>query len=155
MSRRLRRVPSNWEHPKKENGDYQPMYDQYYGDALDEWLKNHQMWQDGTHPDLQDNPQRKTEFPFFALWDGDAPEINYYHTKKYCEEDLTHIQLYEDVSEGTPVSPVFKASELENLCEYAAEHCTTFASFKATKEQWMEMLTKNMVFHKQGNIIFT
>ena len=74
------------------------------------------------------------------MWGGNPPDVEYYQTKKYLPEELTHIQLYETTSEGTPKSPVFKADELEILCEYAAENCTTFASFKATKEEWFEAL---------------
>lgn len=39
MGRELRSVPANWEHPKKDNGEYQPMFNEYYGDALNEWIK--------------------------------------------------------------------------------------------------------------------
>ncbi len=52
-------------------------------------------------------------------------------------------QLWETTSEGSPTSPVFET--LDALCEYAAENCTTFADFKASKEQWMQMLQRNMV----------
>ena len=36
MGRELRKVPANWEHPKDEDGKYHPMYNQYYGDALND-----------------------------------------------------------------------------------------------------------------------
>lgn len=153
MGRELRKVPANWEHPKREDGSYQPMYDKFYGDAFNDWLKEHNQWLDGTHPDLKDNPELKEEYPFFAMWGGSPPDVEYYHTKKYLPEELTHIQLYESTSEGTPQSPVFKNDEFEKLCEYAAENCTTFASFKATKEEWMKMLSDGFVYHQQGNII--
>lgn len=61
-------------------------------------------------------------------------------------------QLWETTSEGSPITPVFKT--LDELCEYAEEHCTTFGSFKATKEEWKEMLTRDFVHHKDGNFIF-
>lgn len=154
MGRELRKVPANWEHPKKDDGDYQPMFNEYYGDVLNEWIENHRQWEAGTHPDLIDDPNLKTEYPFYAMWGGNPPDVYYYHTKKYSPEELTHIQLYENTSEGTPKSPVFKANELENLCEYAAEHCTTFAHFKATKEEWFKMLSDDFVYHQEGNNMF-
>ena len=154
MGRELRKVPEGWEHPKNNDGSYQPMYDRFYGDALNDWLKENQQWEDGTHPDLVDHPERKEKYPFFAMWDGGPPDVNYYQTKKYKPEELTHIQLYETTSEGTPKSPVFKANELEKLCEYAAKNCTTFADFKITKEEWFRMLSDGFVFTKRGNVIF-
>jgi hypothetical protein len=56
-------------------------------------------------------------------------------------------QLWEDCSEGSPVSPVF--ATLEELCAWCETGATTFGSFRATKEQWMEMLSGGMVHHKE------
>lgn len=154
MGRELRKVPANWEHPKRRDGSWQPMRNEFYGDELNEWIINNSKWNNGTHPDLLTSRTTKEEYPFYAMWAGNPPCVEYYHTRKFSEEELTHIQLYESTSEGTPVTPVFKADELEKLCEYAAEHATTFGSFKATKEEWLKMLKNDFVFHKQGNAIF-
>jgi hypothetical protein len=154
MGRELRQVPEGWEHPKRDDGSYQPMYDTYYGDAIKEWFKEHRQWEKGTHPDLKENSALKEEYPFYAMYHGDPPDVNYYQTKKYKKEELTHIQLYETTSEGTPKSPVFHASEFEKLCEWAAENATTFAHNKASKEEWMKMLSNGFVFHQEGNVIF-
>ncbi len=154
MGREIRKVPANWEHPKLDNGNYQPMYDEYYGDVLNDWIKENNLWSKGTHPDLIESPRIKDEYPFYAQYHGGPPDVDFYHTRKYNSEELTHIQLYETTSEGTPKSPVFKAEEFEKLCEYAAENCATFADFKATKEEWMNMLNDGIVFHKQGNMMF-
>ena len=61
-------------------------------------------------------------------------------------------QLWETCSEGSPVSPVF--ATLDDLCGYAAAHCTTFASHKASAEQWRAMLDEGYVRHveKFGNV---
>lgn len=154
MGRELRKVPANWEHPKMSDGSFQPMFNRYYGDALAEWIKENDEWNAGTHKDLIGNPERKLEYPFYAMWGGNPPDVEFYQTQKYSPEELTHIQLYETTTEGTPKSPVFRADEFEQLCEYAAEHCTVFASFKASKEQWMQMLSEGLVFHHEGNSIF-
>ena len=154
MGRELRRVPANWEHPKQDNGNYQPLLNTFYGDVMAEWLKDHNKWLDGTHEDIVDNPERKEEYPFYAMYHGEAPDVDFYQTRRYSDNELTHIQLYETTSEGTPKSPVFKADEFEKLCEYAEEHCTTFARYKATKEEWMKMLGDGIVFHQEGNMIF-
>lgn len=131
------------------------MFNRYYGDAIEEWLIEHKKWECGTHPDLIENPDLKKEYPFYSMWNGNPPDIDFYQKVKYKPEDLTHIQLYETTSEGTPITPIFKASELEKLCEYAAEHCSVFADYAATKDEWMEMLSDGFVYHKSGNVIFT
>lgn len=61
-------------------------------------------------------------------------------------------QLWETTSEGSPSSPVF--STLEMLCEWCADHATTFGSFTATKEEWMKMLKDDFVVHQEGRIMF-
>jgi hypothetical protein len=154
MGRELRKVPANWEHPKNDNGQYHPMYNEYYGDALNDWLKKHNQWLDGTHPDLVDKPERKEEYPFYAMWGGNPPDVEYYQTRKYLPEELTHIQLYETTSEGIPISPVFKTDELDKLCEWAEENATTFGNAKTTKDNWFKMLNDGFVIHKEGNVIF-
>lgn len=154
MGREIRKVPANWEHPKKDNGGYQPLYKEYYEDAFNEWLDNHNKWADGTHADLKEHPEYKSDYPFYAMYGGNPPDVEYYQTRKYNEDELTHIQLYENTSEGTPLSPVFRADEFENLCEWAAENASTFADHKASKEDWMKMLSDGLVFHQEGNVIW-
>ena len=61
-------------------------------------------------------------------------------------------QLWEDCSEGSPVSPVF--STLDDLCAWAEINATTFASFTATADEWKEMLDGGIVHHKEGSNVF-
>jgi len=60
-------------------------------------------------------------------------------------------QLWETTSEGSPKSPVF--NDFDSLCEWCASNASTFASFKASKEEWKQMLDDGFVAHKQGNVI--
>ena len=154
MGRELRKVPANWEHPKKDDGKYQPMFNRYYGDELNEWFYGHQQWENSTHKDLVEQPELKEKYPFYAMYHGNPPDVEYYQTRKFKPEELTHIQLYESTTEGTPLSPVFKADELEALCAWAAENATTFATCKTTKEEWFRMLSNDLVYHQSGNAIF-
>lgn len=48
-------------------------------------------------------------------------------------------QLWENTSEGSPMSPVF--STLEDLCAWCEENATVFADSKTSKEQWMKKLS--------------
>jgi hypothetical protein len=61
-------------------------------------------------------------------------------------------QLWEDCSEGSPVSPVFAA--LDALCAWAEENATTFGPYKATKEEWREMLDGGIVHASAGGNVF-
>lgn len=149
----VRKVTKNWEHPKQDNGEYYPMFNEYYGDVLYEWIENNKMWKKGTHPDLIDKPERKEKYPFYDMWHGECPDIEYYQTTKYKDEDLTHIQMYEDASEGTPISPVF--DNAEDLAHWLADNSvSSFGSSTATYEQWLStinrVLAPSMVADKDG-----
>ena len=79
------------------------------------------------------NPINKTK------WYNDVPKGEGY-------------QLWETTTEGSPESPVFET--LEELCEWCEENATTFASYTASKEEWMKMLDDDNVCHQEGNFIF-
>lgn len=122
MGREIRRVPPNWEHPQKEEYNsrkgryepqYQPLYDEPYSEAIAEWTKNHMLWVDGKHPDQLDGSGAGYEN--YADWGGNAPDVKYYRPNWKAEE-MTWYQVYETVSEGTPVSPPFATKE--ELVEY-------------------------------------
>lgn len=122
MGREIRRVPANWEHPKytQDNapypnriGDYRPMFDECYLSAVEEWFKEHQLWEKGEHPDQKGDDMG--EYRYYADWNGNPPDRDYYHPD-WKPEEMTWWQVYETVSEGTPVSPAFATPE--ELIEY-------------------------------------
>lgn len=114
MSREIRKVPKGWQHPKNERG-YQPVNDEYYLDALSQWITNHNLWLKGEHPDQLNALYRTNDYKFYAEWGGNAPEVEYYRTANWTPEEASCFQYYEIVSEGTPLSPVFdNLIELEN-----------------------------------------
>lgn len=101
MSREIRRVPKDWEHPKKRNGSFQPMYDDDFATEAEKWISNFLLWQKGEHPEQDPN--------YKYYWEIDTPpDPLYYHS---FSSDPTHYQIYETVSEGTPVSPVFETED--------------------------------------------
>ena len=154
MGREIRRVTKDWVHPIDDSGKPKPMYNEYYGDVLKQWISDNISWDNGTHKDLISDPSIKERYPFYAMYHGDAPDINYYQIRRYTNEQLTHIQLYETTSEGTPLSPIFRADDLDGLCEWAASNATTFGRYTATKEQWLKMLSEDFVYHQEGRAIF-
>lgn len=64
-------------------------------------------------------------------------------------------QLWNTTTEGHPMTPVF--ATLDELCDHAAEHCTTFADNRASAEGWRSMLDGGTVgatmVDGQGNSI--
>lgn len=110
MSREIRRVDANWEHPrrkcphnpwaggcdyaKRSDGKcFQPMFDRDFDTALLNWLEDYKEWKKvGAHE--------------YELWDdiGGPPDPQYYRPAWKSAE---WYQLYEGVSEGTPLSPAF------------------------------------------------
>jgi len=126
MGREIRRVPKGWEHPQSERcshwlgldahgkpGDYwyrkcfKPLYDKDYETAAREWIADYEAFQRGDHPDREFiNACCK------YYWEYDSPpDENYYRETAWTEAEATCYQVYETVSEGTPVSPVFETKD--------------------------------------------
>jgi len=117
MGREIRRVPTDWTHPKYEEDQiryewqkdaYHPLYDLDYDLACEEWYEN----------------IKKFKPTKYAKWyhedAGDPPDPSLYRHRKWSSEEATLFQVYETVSEGTPVTPVFATKE--ELVEYLVIH---------------------------------
>lgn len=110
MTRQLRRVPPGWEHPRTAEGHFIPLYDETYEQAELRWRLG---CADGDWTaDPSDPPN-----PDAAYW------------RPAWDQEPTWYQLYEEVTEGTPVTPAFgtlaelRAWLLEHG-ERGAEHCS-------------------------------
>jgi hypothetical protein len=114
MGREIRRVPPGWEHPRygpgrgrgrrKRGGDREgqlrPCGDEDYETAARRWIEEFEQWQHGTHP------SQPCEYAKY-YWDyANTPDED--TCRPAFKEEPTHYQIYENVSEGTPVSPVFE-----------------------------------------------
>ena len=67
---------------------------------------------------------------------------------KECElmpdfgDNATHWQMYEDTTEGTPISPVCETPD--ELATWLFENAASaFGSMTATKERWLEMINRH------------
>ncbi len=109
MGREIRMVPPNWEHPKNDHGKIQPMHDEDYETAARKWKDGYALWEKGEHPS-----QKKYEYWEYA--GTPDPEI----CRPKFTEDPTWFQMYETVSEGTPVSPPFETKA--ELVDYLVEN---------------------------------
>lgn len=114
MGREIRRVPANWQHPRHEYGErqgqFKPLHDQSYDDACREWWQRACRWHNG-EVDASD-AKYVAQYPWFWQWGGNPPHKDGY--REAFKNEATHYQIYETVSEGTPVSPVF-ATEAEMI----------------------------------------
>lgn len=118
MGREIRRVPPNYQHPKRqcphwwrcESGEcYQPQYDKRYVEALKAWHEELLLWLDGEHEYLKSYPEEEHTEQNYIDYAGDKPDKEYYRT--YEDKEATWYQVYETVSEGTPVTPPFETQQ--------------------------------------------
>ena len=117
MGRELRKVPANWDHPivERHNGHdgFKPMRGETFESAAAEWKSEFAKWEAGERPSYYtvdpENPN-----PEYWEYDSDPPDRQYYRPWK--DEEATWFQVWETVSEGTPVSPPFATKE--DLIEY-------------------------------------
>lgn len=113
MGREIRRVPPDWKHPFNEYGDYKPLFDDDYDTELTEWIEGRRKWRAGEDPARE----KHKDASWSEYW-GEIPnELDY--RPQWPEGSATAYQVYETVSEGTPISPVFATSEelIDWLCQ--------------------------------------
>lgn len=125
MGREIRKVPAGWEHPRHDDnntlswlhlriGQYHPMRDTAFAVAMREWIEEWEAWERGERPDYFD-PESYHDGIEFWRYHGGPPDPEYYRPE-WADEDRTHVQFYETVSEGTPLSPPMPS--LEALAEW-------------------------------------
>ena len=106
MGREIRRVPKGWEHPRDSQGEYKHMCDSTYKDAAEKYVKEFLEWQDDTSEIAKHKDDGCKYYWEFAGYPPD--EDNY---RPEFESEPTCYQVYQTVSEGTPVSPVFETKD--------------------------------------------
>jgi hypothetical protein len=148
LSRELRRVPLDYKHPI-ENGRPTPLFLEFYEDALEQWVAQWREWQAGTHPDLQEGGLHGPDKPkpLYAAWDGDPPSCERYLQERWPEDVEMGVQMWETVSEGTPISAVYpdttegRRAMAEELVETSGN--TILAHF--TAGDWLEVMGQQVV----------
>jgi len=121
MGREIRRVPKDWQHPKDDGGNEIPLQIGY----LENKENFEEIWkEEGLQAALDEY--------------GRAPNTEDY-MPEWSEEEMTHIQMYECTSEGTPIGPVMDTPE--NLARWLADNnASAFARQTATYEQWLSTI---------------
>ena len=134
MGRELRRVPADWNHPRNDKGKDMPLYDNDYRTAAAKWKAGFHRWEAGDDPARKKYGDGKYEY---WEWCGDPPSPEFYRPA-WLEEHRTHYQMYETITEGTPVSPVMP--DIESLSHWLADnHASAFGPDTATYDQWLAM----------------
>lgn len=111
-------VPPNWESPTKARPTWipgrglemqeqvQPMHNQSFEDAAAEWRDGLRKWEEKGRAEFMAEHKKSLEY---WEYEGAPPDRKYYRPWK--PEEATWFQVWETVSEGTPVTPAFETRE--------------------------------------------
>lgn len=148
MGREVRRVPANWEHPKHADdyypasraGKFIPMEEGGpYAERAAEWDEEFAKWQAGFVRSYEDGktwvPKEERHTGRYSEWCGIRPSPDDF-MPDWPEEQRTHLMMYENTSEGTPISPAFETPE--DLARWLTDNeASAFGNSTATYEQWL------------------
>lgn len=134
MGREVRKVPENWQHPKREDGSYIALFDGSYDDAVNDWDERCSAWNRGDFPEYADEEDRCMSY---AEWAGERPRPEKY-MPAFLDSECTHYMMYETTTEGTPISPAFATAE--ELAKWLADTgASAFGYQTANYEQWLRV----------------
>jgi len=144
MGREVRRVPADWVHPTHEVPDWKtgrmierlmPLYPgEGYQTNVDEWDEECAKWKTGWRPDYADEDSKGMTYEQFA---GQRPHCDDY-MPNWSESERTHYMMYEDTTEGTPISPAFATPE--ELARWLTDAgASAFGTSTATYEGWLRV----------------
>ena len=143
MSRAIRKVPADWQHPKHWTGGmrgpeerYKPLFPgEQYQARVDKWDEECAKWKTGWRPDYCDDPESRAMT--YEQWNGQRPHRDNY-MPNWPAEQRTHLMMYEETSEGTPISPAFKTPE--ELARWLTDNgASAFGSSTASYESWLRV----------------
>lgn len=132
MGREVRMVPADWEHPRYTKSDAE-----------------YPNWIGKFRPLSYGYAEAETEFMDMATSTGLQSAVEYYgqapnrddYMPDWQPEECTHYMMYENTSEGTPISPAFATAE--ELAHWLADNgASAFADMTATYEQWLATLKR-------------
>jgi hypothetical protein len=119
-------VPAGWQHPHYESWTgrqgLKPLHDgDQYSAARDGFIEK--LKEEGLQAAID--------------YYGQAPDLADY-MPQWAPEERTHFMMYEDTSEGTPISPAFATAE--ELARWLADtSASSFADHTASYEAWLRV----------------
>jgi hypothetical protein len=121
MGREVRMVSKDYEHEKSHDGIFKPKYEfKDYKRRLDDFMEK--LNSVGMQEALE--------------WCGNPPNLEDYMPD--FGDSATHYMMFEDTSEGTPISPAF--STPEELAQWLVDNkASAFAGHTADYEHWLKV----------------
>lgn len=159
MGREVRMVPADWQHPRypDDRGRFIPLLDGDFAQADAEWSLGYAKWQEGLVESYGQNGKEwrartPKDGPRFTEWAGSRPSPDDY-MPAWPDDQKTHLMMYEDTSEGTPISPAFETPE--ELARWLADTgASAFGGMTASYEEWLGMCKRgwapSMVLSSSG-----
>ncbi len=119
MGREVRKVPKNWGHPKNDDGNFKPLLEGYKNKAV-EFMEIAN--KEGLHEAIE----------YMGCPDKDD------YMPDWEDGERTHLMMYEDTSEGTPISPAFEAPE--ELARWLTDNgASSFGKMTGSYEGWLRV----------------
>lgn len=119
-------------------GEYIPLRGGSVSRLKARWDEESAQWDRGFRDDWEGGWKAKDQSHdgmSFADWHGERPDPDDY-MPDWEDQERTHLQMYEDTSEGTPISPVMETAE--ELARWLADNgASAFGKMTATYEQWL------------------
>lgn len=136
MGREVRMVPAGWQHPSKimyGSLRYIALYEGCdLADLQADWDAEAAKWAAGEFPSYAGEDDKKLSY---SEWAGERPDPADY-MPIWTDAERTHYMMYEDTSEGTPISPAF--STPEELARWLVDNeASSFGSSTASYEAWL------------------
>lgn len=145
MGREVRMVPADWKHPKEFNqyrgcDVFKPLLDGF-SESLSEWKEGKEQWDRGLIRDYINEGWKPkpsgADYETYEEWAGECPKKEDY-MPDWHDDQRTHYMMYEDTSEGTPISPAFETPE--DLARWLTDTgASSFGDSTATYEQWLRV----------------
>lgn len=125
MGREVRRVPKDWQHPTNRYGNFKPLFDGCtFENRLSDWTEYAK-----AHGSIAAND-----------YHGSEPDPDDY-MPVWTDAEADHLMMYEDTTEGTPISPAFKTPE--ELARWLADNnASAFGDCTATYKQWLATIRR-------------
>lgn len=146
MGREVRKVRANWDHQaycERNNIGYPHLFDGFKA-KLEAWLEGRDQWAKGLckiGDDWEPIPQEYIDDDpnlDYEEWTGPQPDPKAY-MPDWDKSERTHYQMYENTTEGYPISPVF-ATKQELLEWLVKNKASRFADYSGDRSYWEAVL---------------
>jgi hypothetical protein len=144
MGREVRMIPAGWEHPKERNQYHGMFYKPLLPDFAArhaEWVEDKAKWAEGFVRDYANGGWKPKDNKYsFEELIGAEPNPAHY-MPDFEPGTATMFVMYEDTSEGTPISPAFATPE--ELARWLADNgASSFGSNTASYEAWLSTIKR-------------